>query len=348
MRWICLATAGVFSLLVPRVSVAQGKPPPPGGAVAPAPKDTPPAASPGEAAKPAPPAPTSTAPGAPGAAPNQTPEATPPGAPDTGPPKDAAKPGASSAPPEYYVEEQKKGAIAPGAVGPGYDIYEPPPPPVVTTEPPPPIEPSYLAPKTAFWAGLRLAYFVPFGTLWFDGSDVGQGGLVYRRRLFSAYASSGPAAEVDIGARVGRRYNFFAMWEHASLGTGDLDPNSFGGQERGATNLYGAGFRFSTQPNTVGFLLELDLGYRDFRAYWADGTELTLNDTFFDLRVGFGVDIRTSKWLSISPMVVFGGGSFQSSQFSGPHGTYPALTALDREGEYGTVSLQIGAHADVF
>jgi len=344
--WLPLFGAA-FAVFAPTQSAAQsaaaaptasapGAPPPRGG--------TKPE---GSAAVPAKPPTDNTAPAvAPtAAAPSgETPGASPPSKPEAPEgPKEGKPP--PSGPPEYYVEEQKRGAEAPGASPTA--IYEPPPPPVLAVEPPPPIQPNYVAPKTAFWAGLRVAYFVPFGPLWFDGSDV-QGGLVYRRRPFSAYASPGPAAEVDIGVRLGRRYNVFAMWEHASLGTGNLDPNAFGGQERGNTNLYGAGFRFSTQPNTVGFLVEIGLGYRDFRAYWADGTSLVMNDTFFDAHIGLGADIRVNKWLSLSPMAVFGAGAFQSAEFSGPSGSYPALGALDREGDYGTFSLQIGAHADVF
>jgi hypothetical protein len=196
--------------------------------------------------------------------------------------------------------------------------------------------------------GLRLAYFVPFGTLWFDGNYDGQGGLLYRRRLFSGYASPGPAAEIDVGARVGRRYNLFAMWEHASLGPGDLDPDSFGGQQRGSTNLYGVGFRFSTQPDTVGFLLEIGLGYRTFKAYWTDGTELSMGDTFFEGRLGIGIDIRLSKWMALSPMLVFSQGSFTSAQFSGPTAHYSGYTPYDQNGQYDTFSVQLGAHADVF
>ena len=61
-----------------------------------------------------------------------------------------------------------------------------------------------------------------------------------------------------------------------ALGTGSLDRGAFGGQERGATNLYGIGVRFSTNPTSTGFLAEIGLGYRDFRAYWSDGTELAM------------------------------------------------------------------------
>jgi hypothetical protein len=217
-------------------------------------------------------------------------------------------------------------------------IYEPPPPPPLSKRAPG---------RTAFWLGVRVGWAIPFGSLWLDGAQPG-GGLYYRRRSFAAYASPGPEAELNIGARVGRRYNVFALWEHASLGSGSLDAASFGGQLRGATNFYGAGVRFSTDPATVGFLLEIALGYRDFHAYWSDGTALDMTDGWLDARIGVGADIRLSRSFSLSPIIVLGGGSFGSARWSGPTRSGEALTPADQAGEYGTVSFQLGAHADIF
>jgi hypothetical protein len=357
MRWIRLAFLGAL-MLAPRGGTAQpsGTPPAapvpapkPGPTPAPAPAAKPEAkppapapaakpeakpAAPAPAAKPAAPAPAPAAPPGPEASPAQA-----------QPDKEAGKGAPPSAPPEYYVEAQKRPDSGPAAS----EIYEPPPPPMVEAPAPapPPLPPSYVAPKTAFWAGLRLSYFVPFGTLWFDGDYDGQGGLYYRRRHFSGYASPGPAAGIDAGARLGRRYNVFLMWDHASLGTGKLDPNAFGGQQRGSTNLYGLGFRFSTHPDSVGFLLEVGLGYRTFDAYWADSTQLSLSGTFFEARIGVGADIRVNKWLSLSPLVAFSEGSFTSGSYSGP-ASYSAFTTFDQNGSYDTFSVQLGAHADIF
>jgi hypothetical protein len=144
----------------------------------------------------------------------------------------------------------------------------------------------------------------------------------------------------------------FALFEHASFGAGSLDDKSFGGQERGASNFYGAGLRFSTDPGAVGFAMEVALGYRDFRAYWADGTELAMTDGFLDARIGLGADIRVNRWFSLSPMLVLGGGSFGSGRWSGPAGSYNAMTSspplLDESGQYGTFALQLGGHVDLY
>jgi hypothetical protein len=213
-------------------------------------------------------------------------------------------------------------------------VYEPPPPPPLSRRAPP---------RTAFWTGVRFGALLPFGSLWTDGFNG-----YYRQRTFRDYAAPGPVLEIDVGARLARHYNVFAMWEHSWLGTGSLDGSSFGGQQWGASNLYGVGVRFSTDPDGIGFLMEIGLGYRDFRAYWNDGTKLSLTDGWLDARIGLGADIRINHWLSLSPMIVLSGGSFDTARWSGPGGAGNALTPLDEDGEYGTLAFQLGGHADVF
>jgi hypothetical protein len=61
-----------------------------------------------------------------------------------------------------------------------------------------------------------------------------------------------------------------------------------------------------------------------------------------------GADIRLSPHFSLTPMVVLGGGQFGSARWHGPDGDRRALDQFDNDGQYGTLSLQIGAHADVF
>jgi hypothetical protein len=218
----------------------------------------------------------------------------------------------------------------------------------VIYEPPLPPEPHNLVPETAFWAGARLSWFVPMGSLWIDAFD-GRAGLYYRRRLFEDYASSGPAFEFDVGARLARRYTVFALMEHALVGSGSLDDNAYGGQSRGRTSLYGAGVRFSTNPTSLGFLLELGLGYREFRASWSDGTELTLTGGWVDARIGVGADVRVSKYFSLSPMLVFGGGAFGQARWSGPgRPNGDALDGYDAAGQYSTFSAQLGGHFDMY
>lgn len=288
------------------------------------------------AAEPAPQPQPTTPPSAPGphaepAAPEGAPTAETQG-PPTGPP------------PQYYVEPQQQPPAAATPAAPPTVVYEPPPPPY--GEPPPPHEPTHRVPRSALWAGLRLSWLSPLGSLWLDGFDYGRG-IYYQRRSFADYASAGPALELDLGARLSRHYNVFALWEHATLGTGSLDEHSFGGQQRGAANLYGVGVRYSSDPSSLGLLIEVALGYRDFRAYWADGTTLTMSDGWLDARVGIGADIRLGPSFSLSPMFTLAGGSFSTGSWSGPSMRGSAFTELDGRAGYTFVSFQLGAHLDV-
>ena len=255
-------------------------------------------------------------------------------------------------PPLYYVEPQPPAQPPEPRPGRALDYEPPPPPPFFFYEPPPPPPlPRKAPPRTALWLGVRAELFVPFGTLWLDGFP-GAYGIYYRGRNFSDYAPPGPAGEVDFGVRLARRYNLFAMWEHASLGGGSLESSGFaGGQLRGSTNLYGVGLRFSTDPTSVGFLMEVAAGYRQFSANWSDGTNLSLTGGWFDARIGMGADIRLSRTFSLSPMIVLGGGSFGQIDSSGPNAVNvgPAQPlSVTQPGEYGTLSFQLGGHADVF
>jgi hypothetical protein len=263
-------------------------------------------------------------------------EGAAPGAAAPAPGANAPAPPNTKAPPLYYVEPRDQSAEQQGPV------YEPQPPTYVYEPPPPPRPPREAPPRTALWLGVRAGVTIPFGSLWTDGFSG-----YYRQRTFHDYASPGPMFAIDLGARLARHYNVFATWEHAALGTGSLDEKSFGGQEWGATNMYGIGVRFSTDPSTVGFLMEIGIGYRDFRAYWSDGTKLSLTDGWLDAHIGLGADIRCSRWLSLEPMIVLGGGSFDTARWSGPHGSGNALTPLDQGGEYGVLTFQLGAHADL-
>lgn len=264
------------------------------------------------------------------------------------PPSTAVPAPPSGPPPQYYVEPQAGPSRPPAPQAPPETYYyEPPPPPLVFVEPPPPPEPAHHVPRSAFWAGARLGWLAPFGSLWVDGFNYGNG-VYFRRRSFADYASSGPSVELNVGARLSHRYNVFGLWEHASLGTGSLDGNSYGGQERGATNLYGVGLRFSTDPTSVGFLMEIALGYRDFRAYWSDGTKLSMYDGWLDARLGLGVDIRLGRAFSLSPMFTLAGGSFSSGRWSGTPGDHSVFTTLDDNGGYGFVGFQLGGHVDIY
>jgi hypothetical protein len=165
---------------------------------------------------------------------------------------------------------------------------------------------------------------------------------------FSAYAASGSMFEVDVGARIGRNYNLFLLWERAQLGEGELEEDLHGGQEGADTDFWALGLRASSRPDKIGFLTEIALGYRRMRAVWADGSELQFTNAPFEARIGLGADIRLSRWVSLSPLLTLGVGAFGDVERVNPDGTRQDETGqLDERAGHGWFTLQLGGHFDI-
>ncbi len=268
-----------------------------------------------------------------------------PAATDSAPAAAAPAPGPGS---QYYVEPPAGGEPAappPGAAAPPpQGVYEPPPPGQYVYEPPPPPKPHHRAPKTALWLGARFGWFLPFGGLWAQRQTNDALDMV----KWSQFASSGPMFELDVGARLGRYYNVYLLWERASLGGGSEDVPTIGQSQSGETDYYAIGLRFSSDPDKVGFLTDLSLGYRRFRAQWDDGTELQLTEAPLEMRIGLGADIRLTKAFSLSPLLTLGAGSFGSAEWVAPDGTRTdATTPGDERAGHGWLTLQLGGHFDI-
>ena len=218
-------------------------------------------------------------------------------------------------------------------------MYEPPPPPL----------PRHIAPKYSFWLGARLGWFVPFGDLWARctqpvGNDCGN----FEGVPFSDYASSGPMFELDVGGRLGRNYNLFVLWERATLGAGSLNPDPVGEQDGGDTDFFALALRVSSDPDKVGFLTEIALGARRFRATYANGAELRMTDAPFEARLGLGADIRISPAFTLSPLLTVGVGAFGDAEFVLPDGSSVSATNdTDARTSHGWLTLQLGAHFDI-
>jgi hypothetical protein len=195
------------------------------------------------------------------------------------------------------------------------------------------------------WVGPRVGWFVPFGTLWHRCNPAPTAGcLSYTGVEWSDYAGGGPMFEIDVGARLSRNYNLFALWEHASISGGDSD-----GLESASTDYFGVGLRVSSDADKIGFLTEINLGARRFRAQFADGTELQLSqDVPFELRIGLGADIRLSKHFSLSPLVALALGRFDTAENVNASGdASDALAEDDELATHGSLSLQMGGHFDL-
>jgi hypothetical protein len=294
------------------------------------------------------------------AAPAQT-EPTPEGSPPpdyyTEPPEPPAEP-RQAAQPEPAPSSSAAPAPRPKpARPPAAVVHEPPPPGVAyypVYEPPPPPEPRHVAPKTALWLGARVGWFVPFGAGWAEcvARDA-YGYCLYDSIPLRDYVSSGPLLELDLGMRLGRRYNLLFTWEHAELGGGSNQPDrvpttppSELASSGGDTDFYALGLRFSSDPDRVGFLTEFALGYRRLRAKWDDGTELRLTDGLFEFRLGLGADIRLSPSFTLSPLATIGFGSFGDGEWVDSNGAGENVW-VDARDAHGWLTLQLGGHFDI-
>jgi hypothetical protein len=154
-----------------------------------------------------------------------------------------------------------------------------------------------------------LGWFIPFGNAWSRGTP--NGPIVDLRGVrFRDYVGSGPMFELDAGARLSRHYNVFALWERAQLGAGRGDPDANLGKSNGGdTDFWGIGIRATSDPDHVGFVTELALGYRRARAKY-DGTEIQFTDAPLEARLGIGAEIRLNRVVTLSPMFSLGVGSF--------------------------------------
>jgi hypothetical protein len=321
-----------LALALSIAGAAQGQPAPATSSAAPASSSAPaPAAAPTPGPAPA----AATAAPTPASAPTATDAAPAPGA----------------TPPGYYVEPAPP-PTAPEAGPPGPPIFEPPAPggaPPVFEPPPPPV-PRHVAPRVSLWLGARLGWFVPFGSAYAQGVlDQASEIPVLVSVPWRDYVSSGPSFELDAGARISRNYNVFALWERAELGSGRAESQLRGGQTGGDTDFFALGLRATSNPDRLGFITEISVGYRQARATWNDGTEYRMTGGVLEGRIGIGADIRFNPMLTLSPLLSVGVGSFDRFRVVAPGGaSYDRMGPNDAPGGHGWVGLSVGGHVDLF
>jgi hypothetical protein len=164
---------------------------------------------------------------------------------------------------------------------------------------------------------------------------------------WSDYASPGLMWEIDVGARISRNYNVFALWERAELGAGDAESARGGGQVGGDTDFWAVGLRATSDANKVGFLTEIAIGYRRARALWDDGSQLQFMDAI-DARIGLGADFRLSPSFTLSPLATVGVGGFGEVQDVTADGRASPRTDADDQGDgHAWFTIQIGGHFDI-
>lgn len=181
---------------------------------------------------------------------------------------------------------------------------------------------------------------VPFGKLDYDYPD-GLSGPAW-----ADVAGPGISSELNIGGRFARHYVVYALWERGSLGLG-RDEAFLGkgfAQKRARTDLIGAGFRWTSHPDETGFVVDLGLGFRSFRADWEGDLSLHLVSPI-EVRLGLGVDVRVSRAFTLSPMMQISNGTFMTMRLEQPGA--PSQSLLQYEAPHGTFGLAIGGHFDL-
>ena len=213
---------------------------------------------------------------------------------------------------------------------------------IAVEEPLPPPVQRHRSPRNALWLGARAGWFVPFGDLWGACNGSGYG---CQSTQFRDVASSGPLLELDIGARLGRYYNVYLLWERAQLGKGDgIDGYS---QIRAETYYIAVGFRLSADPDDIGMVVDLALGARRFRAVYEGSNQLQLSQAPLESRLGAGVDIRLSPSFSLSPMLTLGLGTFGKADWVTKTQVSDAIPSGNDTLTHGWVTLQLGGHFDI-
>jgi len=164
------------------------------------------------------------------------------------------------------------------------------------------------------------------------------------------YASAGPMFELDAGARLSRNYIVFGLWERAQLGSGKGDPNGgfSGHSSHGDTDFWAIGIRATSNADQIGFVTELAVGYRRARATWDDGSQLQLTDAPFEGRLGLGADFRLNSYVTLSPMVHLGVGSFGKIERVTNGSVADATSSVDQDDGHAWATFTVGGLFDVF
>jgi hypothetical protein len=203
----------------------------------------------------------------------------------------------------------------------------------------------------SLWLGARVGWFIPFGNLWARANPVTTGsatGYVLQGVPWHDYASSGPMFELDAGVRVSRAYTAFALWERAQLGSGSYDAGRDGAQAHAESDFWAIGLRASSNPDKLGFLTEVAVGYRRARTLFKNDVEYQFTDAPFEARLGLGAELRLNRLTSLSSLLTVGVGGFGSIERVAPNGNSSSLTStLDQGDGHAWATLTIGGHFDL-
>jgi hypothetical protein len=203
--------------------------------------------------------------------------------------------------------------------------------------------------------------FAPRYSLWVGGRAgiLAYGGGVYNDlsgnvETTGNFVRSGLGLELDVGARIDKRYIPYVAVELGFVPPGrrfDSDSSAKAG-----TQFWGIGFRYvGGDVDVVGFASELSFGFRSFDVSNASGSWSARGFELF--RLGFGAEIRINRRFAVSPMVTFSAGTltdtsghilFAPNQGDGQPGPpFQGNSAIPSPAHYYAVVLGCGGHVDL-
>jgi hypothetical protein len=203
------------------------------------------------------------------------------------------------------------------------------------------------APRFSMWTGARLGGLAYMGGLYVINS--------YSVESVGNFVTPGAALELDVGARLARRYVLYVPFELGLVGAG----HRFEGTSTGAsTTFVGLGLRLlSGDVDSASFASDVSLGFRTFQVSNPSGTWSATGFEF--LRLGLGAEIRLSTLLTLSPMITISGGSVsdtsgnitfgqnQGDSLTGPL-FHDSASIAGSQATYYSFVIGCGVHLDLF
>lgn len=267
----------------------------------------------------------------------------PPPLPPPAPPPPGSQPASA---PEYTAPPASAPQPAPARPAPPPPRSEPvrePPARVEYVEPEMPTH----APKYSLYTGLRASY-VGFGNAFFRNELGGS-------ETTGAYVGNGLSLQLDVGARISRRYMPYVFFEHGFMSQG----RRFEGSNASSSTEYmGIGFRYvSGDVDEVGFLTDIAIGKRSVTV--KDGSQSYTMSGLEFFRLGLGAEIRITTLFSVSPMGFVSLGALTDTTGNirySPQGSADGLTSprfangrlLEENLNYVVLGIGAGGHFDIF
>jgi hypothetical protein len=203
----------------------------------------------------------------------------------------------------------------------------------------------------SLWLSAKLGWFFPFGNAWANGRVVEAmpaSYIVLEGEPWTNYARSGPMFELNAGARIARSYTVFALWERAQTRSGSFSSPDTGEQSGGDSDFWALGLRANSDPDRIGFVTEVAVGYRRARTRFESGAEYQFTEAPFEARLGLGLEYRTSRLLSFSLMGTVGVGAFGKVEQVTADGRVISVTdEQDAADGHAWGTLNLGAHFDL-